>query len=269
MAKRYTALVRGPAPVVPGDFIWVTLAWFAGLTGAVVLFGRLPLWYLPAALGGLLLAAVTWLSVALTMRSNAFAANSRGLLLGLRGGARRRLGRRRRQLYLPWEEIAQVVVVPRRYGTRAEIVLDPAGPAAQPASRGRRFAVVAVSVALPLAYLVRSPALLCPRRNPPRYRVRLWEVTPDAAGAVLSALAGPAGVPVRFSPRRPRWKSEVPPARPRPLPAAPQVLALPAGAPAGSGPAVTGPALGGQLAGAQGPGHDVAPLQQQPPQSRV
>ena len=67
------------------------------------------------------------------MRSNAFVADDSGVWLGLRGGARRRFSRRRREnAYLPWTDVWQVRIATRFYGARLDIVL-PAGSIGQPA----------------------------------------------------------------------------------------------------------------------------------------
>jgi len=248
VAKRLTALVRGPSPVVPRDFLWVVPLWYGCAAVAISLFGRLPSWYLPAALGTLLLAALVQLTVLLTMRDNAFAADANGITLGLRGGARRRLGRRRRQLFLPWGQIRELYVARRHYGTRLVIIMNPDAPAARPPNLAASIVATAVALVLPVAYLVRCPGLLRARRDPPRYSVPLQEIGVQPLHGALAELAGPAGVPVLLAPRR----------VPRRRAAAPQPTAVRlAGGSAGQGP------------GPQRPVDDVPPLDDQAAQPGV
>ena len=149
-----------------------------------------------------MLAVLTLIAVLTTVRSNAFVADGSGVWLGLRGGARRRFGRRRREYaYLPWTDVWQIRIAARFYGARLDIVL-PAG------SIGRRhpvrkFIAAAVTLVLPVSYLFRSPGLLLPRHDPPRYRIPLYDVTPEELRLALAPLVPPTvaiGV-------RPRWRT--------------------------------------------------------------
>ena len=190
MEHRYTALVRGSSAIFPRGFLWL-----------------IPIWYVAIALGALLLAALTLLVVLSTIRNNAFLVDDSGIWLGLRGGARRRFGpRRRRNRHLPWAEIQQIRIVYRRYGARVDVYL----PAVPASGRGRAFwRVTATSLAagltvlIPPAYLFRYPAILRPRMDRRRYRVPLYDVMPEELRMALLPLV-PPNLPMAV---RPRWRT--------------------------------------------------------------
>jgi hypothetical protein len=211
--NRYTALVRGSSAIFPRGYLWLIPVWFAVIAAAIKVKGHARLWYEPmlwyepVALGALLLAALTLITVLSTIRNNAFLVDGSGIWLGLRGGARRRFGpRRRRNRHLPWSEVDRLRIVFRRYGARIDIFL----PAPPPSSRGRAiWRVTATSLAagltvlIPLAYLFRSPAILRPHRNPHRYRIPLYDVSPEELRLALVPLV-PPNLPIAV---QPRWRT--------------------------------------------------------------
>jgi hypothetical protein len=211
--NRYAALVRGSSAIFPRGFLWLIPIWYVAIAAAIKFKDRAPLWYEPMrwyepiALGALLLAALTLIVVLSTIRNNAFLLDDSGIWLGLRGGARRRFSRRRRQnRHLPWAEIRQIRIVYKRYGARIDVYL----PDAPVSSRGRAiWRVTATSLAagltvlIPLAYLFRSPAIVRPRRHPHRYRIPLYDVTPEELRLALRPLA-PPNLPIAV---RPRWRT--------------------------------------------------------------
>ena len=213
MEHRYTALVRGSSAIFPRGFLWLIPIWYVAIAAAIKFKDRAPLWYEPMrwyepiALGALLLAALTLLVVLSTIRNNAFLVDDSGIWLGLRGGARRRFGpRRRRNRHLPWAEIQQIRIVYRRYGARVDVYL----PAVPASGRGRAFwRVTATSLAagltvlIPLAYLFRSPGIVRPRRDPLRYRIPLYDVSPEELQLALVPLV-PPNLPIAV---RPRWRT--------------------------------------------------------------
>ena len=130
MDDTVTCLVRGPASRYPRGFVWLIPAWFAILSAAVVLLGqrasvngRLPLWLGLTEIGGLLIVACIVFAVLLTVRQRAFRADSNGIWLGVRTSRKRP---KLRQVHLVWPEIAQLRMVPRRYGVLLDITLSPA-----------------------------------------------------------------------------------------------------------------------------------------------
>jgi hypothetical protein len=199
VGNRYAALVRGPSAIFPRGYLWLIPVWFVVIAVLLEVKGKPPSWYTPYALAALMLAMITLIAVLLTMRSNAFVADDSGIWLGLRAGARRRFGpRRRRHRYLPWAEVQQIRIAGRPYGARLDIV-------ASVADRGNvigRVVAAGLTLVLPVSCLLRSPGLLRPRSNPPRYRIPLYDVTPEELRLALAPLAPPT-VLIAV---KPRWR---------------------------------------------------------------
>jgi hypothetical protein len=224
-------LVKGPASRYPRGYVWLFPIWFVVLSAAVALVsiglsGKLPLWLGVSEIGGLFLAGCIAAGVVLTSRRMAFWADRQGVLLGSRQARRRP---KQRQVYLPWSHIAQVRVVPRRYGALVELLLSPAAPPVYRPSLGRQGSLLLGALFMPLGFGRGRPALTTmPRLRPPAYRIRICERADELAGA-LQALA-PQTVQVRLlnsmaalrvaSPRLPRAprppRAPSPPRAPRP-----------------------------------------------------
>jgi hypothetical protein len=203
--NRYAALVRGSSAIFPRGYLWLIPAWYVVMAIAMEIKGQMPNWYCDCALGALLLATFTLIAVLSTLRSNAFLADDSGIWLGLRAGARRRFGPRRRQSrHLPWPEVLQIKIASRRYGARLEVFL----PAQALTGRGRfiwRIIAAIVTLLIPVAYLFRAPGLVRPRSGPLRYRIPLYEVTPEQLRLALAPLA-PPNVTIAVLPR---WRTRV------------------------------------------------------------
>jgi len=138
-----------------------------------------------------LLGAFTLLTVLSTVRSNAFLAEEDGIWLGLRGGARRRFGRRRRDCrYLPWPELQQLKIARRHYGVRLDVMLRP-GCAPDQGRIVWRTVAALLTLLIPAAYLFRSPGLLRPGSHALRYRIPLYDVTPEQLRLGLEPLVPP------------------------------------------------------------------------------
>jgi hypothetical protein len=199
--NRYAALVRGPSAIFPRGYLWLIPLWYAAIAVLAYVKGKLPLWYALCALPAATLAVLTLVAVLATLRSNAFLVDESGILLGLRGAARRRFGRRRRATrHLAWDEVRQLRIANRPYGARLDIFLSPGSVS----GRGRmvgRIAAAILTVLIPPACLVRSPGLLHPRSDPLRYRIPLYEVRPEQLRLALAPFA-PPNVPIAV---RPRW----------------------------------------------------------------
>lgn len=198
MDEVVTCLVRGPASRYPRGYLWLFPLWFVILSGAAALIGRqldghLPLWLGASEIGGLLLAMSTAVCVLLTARRAAFRADDTGILLGTRTIRKRP---RRRRVFLPWSEIGQVTLVPRRYGALADIVLGPAATWVPAPSRRQQAALLLGVLLMPFGVGRGRPALTMPRHRPPGYRVRICEITAGQLRLELSEIA-PTTVPVR------------------------------------------------------------------------
>jgi hypothetical protein len=207
VGNRYTALVKGPSAVFPRGFLWLVPVWYAAIALVVKIKVKPSswfTWYAPYAFGITVLAALTLIMVLSTMRNNAFAADGSGMLLGLRGGARRRFSRRRRQTtHLPWSEIQQLKIASRPYGARLDIVLHRDSVAGRQQLVWQAVATV-VTLLIPIAYLFRSPGLIRPRSySPLRYRIQLYDVRAEELRLGLAPLAPPA-VPINV---RRTWRA--------------------------------------------------------------
>ena len=60
-----------------------------------------------------------------------------------------------------------------------------------------------LTVLIPLAYLFRSPGIVRPRRDPLRYRIPLYDVSPEELQLALVPLV-PPNLPIAV---RPRWRT--------------------------------------------------------------
>jgi hypothetical protein len=207
VGNRYAALVKGSSAVFPRGFVWLIPVWYAVIAFVVKVKVRPAswfAWYLPYALGITLLATLTLMVVLSTMRNNAFVADETGILLGLRGAARRRFSRRRRRTtHLPWHEVQQLKIASRPYGARLDIVLHN-DSVADPRYLIWHGVATVLTLLIPIAYLFRSPGLLRPRSyDPPRYRIQLYDVRAEELRLGLAPLAPPT---VAISVRR-TWRA--------------------------------------------------------------
>ena len=200
MENRYAALVRGPSAIFPRGYLWLIPLWYAVLVGLAEFKDRPPSWYGLIALGATATAVLILIAVLATLRSNAFVADDKGILLGLRGAAQRRFGRRRWQKHLSWYELGELRIAARPYGSRLDIFL-PAGSASGAGRMVWRVAAAVVTLVLPPACLFRTPGLLRPRSAPLRFRIPLYDVTPEELQLALAPFA-PPNVPIAV---RPRW----------------------------------------------------------------
>lgn len=193
-----TCLVRGPASRYPRGYLWLFPVWFVILGGAVDVIGdrldgHLPLWLGASEIGGLLLAMSTAVCVLLTARRVAFRADDSGILLGTRTIRKRP---KRRRAYLPWSDVAQVTLVPRRYTVLADIVLGPAALWVPAPSRRQQAALLLCALLMPFGVGRGRPALTTPRQRPLGYRVKVCEMTAGQLRLALHQIA-PDTVPIR------------------------------------------------------------------------
>ncbi len=214
MDDTVTCLVRGPASRYPRGFIWLIPVWFAILSGAAVLVGtdasstgQMPLWLGVTEVGGLLLAACMAVGVLATVRKRAFRADSHGIWLGIRTTRKRP---KLRQVHLTWSDIAQLRIVPRRYGVLLEVTLSPGAGIVHRPSLGKQVLLWLCALVMPFAVGRGTPALTMPKLGPPRYRVKICDRT---AAELKLALAGvkPATLPVGVMTRKGALRVTVPP----------------------------------------------------------
>jgi len=211
-----TCLVRGPASRHPRGFLWLFPVWFLILTAVVLgvgvsASGHLPLWLGVTEIGALAIAFCTAFCVQATARHAAFRADSEGVRIGVKFRTTRyRPGLR--QVRLTWDQVAQLRMVPRRYGVLLEIVLSPAASIVRPPSLVRQGLVLAGTLVMPVGLGLRKPALTTPELEPPRYRLPISDRTVPELRAELAALK-PASVSVRFVTTKAALRFAIPPPR--------------------------------------------------------
>jgi len=190
----YVFLVRGPSSKLPRGYIWLIPVWFAGL-GVLVLLagheisGRMPVWLAATELGCMVLAGLTLVCVLGTVRRHAFRVSSDGIWLGCRTTRRRP---RLRQVHLAWSDVAQIRMAATFYGTLVEIGLTPAARTVRRPGPGRQLLLLLGSLLMPFGFGRGHPALTAARRDPPRYLVRVCDVTPADLRQVLVTVKPPA-----------------------------------------------------------------------------
>jgi len=208
----FIGVVRGPSSRLPRGYIWVLPAWFLILAGGVVLGamliggGSLPLWLAGTELVAIGLAFSTLISVMATVRHATFRVDANGILLGSRTN-RKRPGRR--VVVLPWQDVERIRIVSRHYGLLLEITLGPSASIVHPASWARQALLWIGMLFMPIGLGRGRPALTEPLPDPPRYLVRLCDVTPHEVRLALAPLK-PPNVPVNLLTRRNGLKFAVP-----------------------------------------------------------
>jgi hypothetical protein len=199
MDDLHTFLVRGPSSRFPRGYIWMIPIWFAVLGGVVVLVSRrlsgsLPLWLGVSEIGGLVLAGLVLIGVLGTHRRHAFRVSSLGIWLGVRTTRKRP---KLRQVYIPWADVAQLRMVPRHYGTLVEITLGPSARIVRVMRLGDQAAMLLATLLMPVGFGRGRPALTAARSDPPRYLVKVCEVTVNELRQILAQVKPPEpGVPV-------------------------------------------------------------------------
>lgn len=213
MDEGFSCLVRGPASRYPRGFLALIPVWFVIAAGAVVIIshrlGGLPLWFSAAEVGGLLLAAISLLCVLATVRRRAFHADRHGIWLGVRTNRRRP---KLRQVHLDWLEIAELRASPRHYGLLLQISLGPAARLVHRFGPASQTGLLLGALIMPIGFGRGRPALTTARSDPPRYVVKICDMTPAELRARLAAVK-PEMLPLRVAIKRGRQGFAVPPPR--------------------------------------------------------
>jgi hypothetical protein len=169
----------------------------------------MPLWFGLPEIGGLALAAITMFCVLATVRHHAFRADSHGIVLGVTTSRKRP---KLRQIYVPWPDIAQVRMLRRHYGVLLDISLRPTALIAQRPGPGKQLLVLLGALVMPFGFGRGTPALTMPRSHPPRYRVKICDLSPVELRQALAAIQ-PAGPPVRVLMKKGALRFTLSPAR--------------------------------------------------------
>jgi hypothetical protein len=213
----YTFLVRGPSSRLPRGYVWLTPVWCA-VVGALVLYaghrisGRMPVWLVATELAGLLLACLTLICVLATVRRHAFRVSRNGIWLGCRTKRKRP---RLRQVHIAWSDVAMMRMAATGYGVLLEIGLVPAARIMQRPSFGRQLLLLLGVLLMPVGFGRGRPALTAARKDPPRYLIKVCDVTPAQLRHVLGTVKPPE-LAVRTLTKRSGMRY---PAVPGPLPA--------------------------------------------------
>jgi hypothetical protein len=206
-----TCLVRGPASRYPRGFLWLIPFWF-GIAAAAAVFtsyrlaDEMPIWFGATELGAVLIAATTLICVLATVRRHAFRADTGGIWLGVLTERKRP---KLRQVHLAWPEIAQLQMVARRYGLLLEIRLDPAARIVYRPGVGRQALLLLGALLLPFGFGRGQPALTSPVSEPPRYLVKLCQITPAQLEAALATVT-PQALPVWQLPKKGALRFTIP-----------------------------------------------------------
>ncbi len=213
----YTFLVRGPSSRLPRGYIWLVPVWFAIACGLLVfggrrISGRVPFWLEATELAGLLLACLTLICVLATVRRHAFRVGRNGIWLGCRTTRRRP---RLRQVHIAWTDVAMMRMAATGYGVLLEIGLVPAARVTLRPGPGRQALLLLGVLVMPLGFGRGRPGLTAPRQDPPRYLIKVCDVTPAQLRQALASVKPPA-LAVRTLTKRSGMRS---PAVPAPLPA--------------------------------------------------
>ncbi len=212
-----TCLVRGPASRYPRGFLWLIPAWFA-ILGAAVAFAsyrmakELPLWLGATEIGALVISGMTLMGVLATVRRHAFRANAHGIWLGVLTNRNRP---KLRQVHLAWPEVDQMRMVSRRYGLLLEIRLSPAARIVHRAGLPKQALLLLGALLMPVGFGRGQPALTAPVTDPPRYLVKLCEISPAELSAALVTVT-PDALPVRQLPKKGALRFTIPPPRQSP-----------------------------------------------------
>jgi hypothetical protein len=214
MDEIYTFLVRGSSSRLPRGYIWLIPVWFAVLGLVVVLVSRhasgsLPLWLGVAEIGGMLLAAVILIAVLATVRRHAFRANSHGIWLGVRTTRKRP---KLRQVHIVWADVAQMRMVARSYGVLLEITLGPAARIVHRPGPARQALRLLGSLVMPVGFGRGTPGLTAARADPPRYLIKICDVTPKELRLALAAVK-PDTLPVLQLAQKGTLRFAIPPPR--------------------------------------------------------
>jgi hypothetical protein len=210
-----TCLVRGPASRYPRGFLWLIPLWFAVVAAAVVftsyrLANEMPIWFGGTELGALLIGAFTLMCVLATVRRHAFRADAHGIWLGVLTDRKRP---KLRQVHLAWPEIAQLRMVARRYGLLLEIRLSPAARIVyRPGVARQALLLIVGALLLPFGFGRGRPAMTSPFSDPPRYLIKLCEISPAQLEAALATVT-PDTVPVWQLPKKGALRFTIPPPR--------------------------------------------------------
>jgi hypothetical protein len=194
----YTFLVRGSGSRFPRGYIWLVPVWFGVLGFGVIAVGRrlsgtVPVWLAATEVGCILIVALTVFCVLSTVRRHAFRISGHGIWLGCRTTRKRP---KLRQVHIVWSDVAQIRMAATFYGVLLEISLGPAARIVHRRGLARQALLLLGVLFMPIGFGRGRPGLTAAREDPPRYLIKICNVTPAELRQVLSAVT-PQVVAVR------------------------------------------------------------------------
>jgi hypothetical protein len=216
----YTFLVRGPASRYPRGYVCLIPVWFAVLGGLLALGIRhftnpVPLWLLGTEIGGMVIAGLVLICVLMTVRRHAFRAGRAGVWIGISTMRKRP---RLRQVHIPWADIDQMRMVSRHYGVLLEISLGPAARIVYRPGAAKQALLLLGVLVLPFGLGRGRPALTAARSDPPRYLIKICDVTPAEFRQALAVIK-PPDLPAKVATRAAALRYAPPRRQPTPRPA--------------------------------------------------
>jgi hypothetical protein len=184
----YSACVRAAEARFPRGGVWVFAAWYA-VAAAAFVWGAKP----SAAFAAVTIAAFAAgagyiIRVEFRSGPRAFHADADGLRLGFGPAS----AKSRRDL--SWDDVQQLRISERKHGVLLEVLVN--SGASQPYRSGlRQFTDLAFMFGVPVTGISRNtPALVVPRRDPPRYQIPLIQVTAPEVHAALAQLGASTAI---------------------------------------------------------------------------
>jgi hypothetical protein len=181
MDNSYSALVRGPSPVLPRGSVRLIVLFYVIIAGVIIGAAGFPVRYAVAFLLIIALAAGGTIWLRATSCARAFAADADGIVLG-----KDTVDAPQRQV--PWQDVQGLRISGTRHGALLEVLLSPAAPVSGP---GLFQNVALMAIPGGIGRRPYTPALLAPVGSPPRYRIPLTGVSPEQLRFALGSLGPP------------------------------------------------------------------------------
>jgi hypothetical protein len=203
MPEISTFLVRGPSSRFPRGYLWVLPCWFAALAGAPFIVAHrltsaMPWWLAASQAGCVFIAGLVVIATLATMRRHALRIGPNGITLGI---ATKRKHPRMRQVHLSWNQIAQLRLAKRHYGVRLVIILGQGSLRPDHPTRARQALTLLGCLVMPFGVGRGHPAMTTARMEPPRYVIKVCDVTMAELREVLRPVK-PADVAVLTAARK-------------------------------------------------------------------
>jgi hypothetical protein len=176
----YSAHVRAAEARFPRGGVWVFATWYAVAAAAFVWGAKPSAAFAVVAIAAFAAGAGYIIWVQFRSGPQAFHADADGLRLGVGPASAKS------RCDLSWGDVQQLRISERKHGVLLEVLVSN-GAAHQYRSGLRQFADLAFMFGVPVTGVSRNtPALVVPRRDPPRYEIPLIQVTAPEVHAALA-----------------------------------------------------------------------------------